>query len=111
MAARGGGANSGGVLPNLLGFGPKAAILRPKEPQNPRKTPKRREKVATLTRAMSLPRVKEPSGALQLHDMSEKRPQKGAKKPQNVHNVHQHPETKHGPYLGLRGSKTNSEGT
>ena len=30
--------------------------------------------------------------------------QKGAKKPQHLHNVHQHPETKHGPYLGLRGS-------
>ena len=38
-------------------------------------------------------------------------PKKGAKKPQNVRNVHQHPETKNGPYLGLRGSKMNSEGT
>ena len=37
--------------------------------------------------------------------------QKGAKKPQKLRNVHQHPETKNGPYLGLRGSKTNSEGT
>ena len=37
--------------------------------------------------------------------------QKGAKKPQNLRNVHQHPETKHGPYLGLRGSNPNSEGT
>ena len=37
--------------------------------------------------------------------------QKGAKKPQNLRNVHQHPETKNGPYLGLRGSKTNSGGT
>ena len=26
-------------------------------------------------------------------------------------NVHQHPETKNGPYLGLRGSKPNCEGT
>ena len=25
--------------------------------------------------------------------------------------VHQHPEIKHGPYLGLRGSNSNSEGT
>ena len=25
--------------------------------------------------------------------------------------VHQHPETENGPYLGLCGSKTNSEGT
>ena len=37
--------------------------------------------------------------------------QKGAKKPQKLRNAHQHPETKNGPYLGLRGSKTNSEGT
>ena len=37
--------------------------------------------------------------------------QKGAKKPQKLRNVQQHPETKNGPYLGLRGSKTNSEGT
>ena len=37
--------------------------------------------------------------------------QKGAKKPQNPHNVHRHPETKHGPYLGLCGSNPDSEGT
>ena len=37
--------------------------------------------------------------------------QKGAKKPQNLRNVHPQPETKHGPYLGLRGSKSDSEGT
>ena len=37
--------------------------------------------------------------------------QKGAKKSQKLRNVHQHPETKNGPYLGLRGSKPNSEGT
>ena len=37
--------------------------------------------------------------------------QKGAKKPQNLRNVHQHPETKHGPYLGPCGSNPNSEGT
>ena len=37
--------------------------------------------------------------------------QKGAKKPQNLRNVHQPPKTKHWPYLGLRGSKSDSEGT
>ena len=42
---------------------------------------------------------------------STKRPQNGAKKPQNLRNVRQHPETKHVPYLGLRGSKSDSEGT
>ena len=54
--------------------------------------------------------VKESSSALQLHDMSEKRPKKAPKSPKNLRNVHQHPETKHGPYLGLRGSNPNSEG-
>ena len=41
-------------------------------------------------------------------------PRNGPKRrqnPQNLRNVHQHPETKHGPYLGLRGSKSDSEGT
>ena len=36
---------------------------------------------------------------------------KGAKKPYKLRNVHQHPKTKNGPHLGLRGSNPNSEGT
>ena len=48
MAARGGGAKSGGALPNLRSFGPKTAIFRPKQPQNPGETPKRRDTVTTL---------------------------------------------------------------
>ena len=48
MAARGGGAKSGGALPNLRSFGPKRAIFRPKQPQNPGETPKRRDTVSTL---------------------------------------------------------------
>ena len=32
-------------------------------------------------------------------------------KPQKRRNMHQPPETKHGPYLWLRGSKSDSEGT
>ena len=48
MAARGGGAKSGGALPNLRSFGPKTAIFRPKQPQNPGETPKRRDTVSTL---------------------------------------------------------------
>ena len=47
MAARGGGAKSGGALPNLRSFGPKTAIFRPKQPQNPGETPKRRDTVGT----------------------------------------------------------------
>ena len=48
MAARGGGAKSGGALPNLRSFGPKTAIFRPKQPPNPAETPKRRETAPTL---------------------------------------------------------------
>ena len=48
MAARGGGAKSGGALPNLRSFGPKTAIFRPKQPQNPGETPKRRDTVSTV---------------------------------------------------------------
>ena len=48
MAGRGGGAKSGGALPNSRSFGPKTAIFRPKQPQNPVKTAKRGETVATL---------------------------------------------------------------
>ena len=48
MAARGGGAKSGGALPNLRSFGPKTAIFRPKQPQNPGETHKRRDTVSTL---------------------------------------------------------------
>ena len=48
MAARGGGAKSGGALPNLRSFGPKTAIFRPKHPYYSFKTPKRRQTAATL---------------------------------------------------------------
>ena len=48
VAARGGGAKLGGALPNLRTFGPETAIFRPKQPQNPGETPKRREMVTTL---------------------------------------------------------------
>ena len=48
MAARGGGAKPGGALLNLRSFGPKTAIFRPKQPQNPGETPKRRDTVSTL---------------------------------------------------------------
>ena len=41
-------------------------------------------------------------------------PRNGPKRCQKApkrRNMHQPPETKHGPYLGLRGSKSDSEGT
>ena len=100
MAARGGGAKSGGALPNLRSFGPKTAIFRPKQPQNPGKTPKRRDTVSTLH--------------VRLHFTVSKSslvPKKAPKSPKNLRNAHHHPETKHRAYLGLSGSNPNSEGT
>ena len=48
MAARGGGAKSGGALPNLRILCPKTAFFGPNRPQNPVKTAKRRETARTL---------------------------------------------------------------
>ena len=109
MAARGGGAKSGGALPNLRSFGPKTAIFAKNIP---------------LTRASA--QTKEDGGhnPVRLDFTVSKSPlvpfnsticprtaQKGAKKPQKRRNMHQRPETKHGPYPGLRGSKSDSQGT
>ena len=48
MAPRGGGAKSGGALPKLRILCNKTAFFGPKRPQNPLKTTKRSETVATL---------------------------------------------------------------
>ena len=48
MAPRGGGAKSGGALPNLHSLWPKTAFFGPKPPRNPVETAKRRQTVATL---------------------------------------------------------------
>ena len=81
MEARGGGAKLGGALPNLRSFGPKTAIYRPKQPQNPGETPERRQTAATFTcgltsrcqRALSCP-----STPRYVRETA----QKGAEKPQ-----------------------------
>ena len=92
------------------------AVLGQKQPFSPKTAPKPGRNAQTkgygeyTARAASLHRVKELSSALQFHDVSEKRPKKAPKSPKNLRNAHQHPETKHGPYLGLRGSNPNSKG-
>ena len=48
MPARGGGAKSGGALPNLCSFGPKTAIFRPKQPGYGFKIARRRQTAPTL---------------------------------------------------------------
>ena len=109
MAARGGGAKSGGALPNLRSFRPKTAFFGPKRPPNLVKTAKRRETVATLHVRLDFLVTEEPSSALLLHDMSEKRPKKAPKSPKICAMCTNTP--KPSTYLGLRGSNPSSEGT
>ena len=110
MAARGGGAKSGGALPNLPSFGPKTAFYALNNPRRGSKQPNEGKRLLQYTccltslcsRALWCPSIPR---------YVRKTTQKGAKKPQNLRNVHQHPETKNGPYLGLRGSNPNLKGT
>ena len=61
-------------------------------------------------RAPQLPRDQEPFIAVQLHNMSGKRPKNGPKWPECALFVSNKPETKNGPYLGLRGSNSEFRG-
>ena len=56
-------------------------------------------------------RNQEPFLALWLHDMSKNRSENGPKWPECALFVSNGPKTKKGPYLGLRGSRWNSEGS
>ena len=89
---------------------PKQPFFVQNSPQNPGKTPKRREKVPTLHVRLDFTVSKSPLVPFNSTICPRNGP-KGAKKPQKLRNVHQPPETKHGPYLGLRCSEPNSEGT
>ena len=111
MAARGGGAKLGGALPNLRTFGPKTAIFRPKQPQNPGETPKRRETVTTLHVRLEFTVSKSSLVPFNSTICPRNGPKRRQKAPKNLRNAHQHPVTKHGAYFGLRGSNPNSEGT
>ena len=97
MAAQGSGAKSGGTFPSLRSFGAKNSHLSPKIGSKPGRNAQEKGNSG--------------SSALQVYDMSQKRPKMAPEKPRNLRNVHQHPEAKDGPYLGRRGSKPNSEGT
>ena len=81
MAGRGVDAKLGGPLPNLRSFELKTAIFRPKIAPNAGRNAHTKGNGGYTTRAARLRGVKEPSSALQLHDMSEKRPKKAPKSP------------------------------
>ena len=89
---------------------PKTAFFGPKRLPNLVKTAKRRKALATFQVRLDLTVSKSPLVPSTPRYVRETA-QKGAKKPQKRRNMHQPPETKHGPYLGLRGSKSDSEGT
>ena len=95
-----------GALPNLRNLAPKTGIFCPKEPPNPGETPKRREAVAHFTCGLTSFTVSK--SALVPSMIC---PRNGPKRRQKARKCAQHPETKRGPYLGLRGSNPNSEGT
>ena len=102
-----GGAKSGGAHPNLRILGQKQPFFAQNSPQTRAKHPYEGKRLTHYMCALTSPCQR----ALQCPRYVRETAQKGAKKPQNLRNVHQHPETKHGPYLGLRGSKSDSEGT
>ena len=110
MAARRVGAKLGGAHPNLDSFGPKTAIFRQNNPQIRAKRPNVGKQCPHYTCGLTSPCQRAlpcPSTPLYVRETA----QKGATNPQTLRNVHQHPQTKQGPYSGLPGSKSDSEGT
>ena len=110
MAARSGGAKSGGALPNLRCFGPKTAIFAQNSPETLAKRPNE-GKGWPLHVRLDLTVSKSPLVPFNSTICPRNGPKRCQKAREKLRNVHQHPETKNGPHLGLRGSKTNSEGT
>ena len=92
-------------------FVPQSSLFWPKTAPIPSQNGQTKANGSYTTRAPRFPRDQEPFRALQLHNMSEKRPKNGQKWPKCALFVSNRPKTKNGPYLGLRGSKPNSEGT
>ena len=78
----GAGATSREVASQNCAFcAPKTAFFGPKRPRNSAKTAKRGANSSYTSCAPQLPRDQEPFIALELHDMSEKRPKKAPKSP------------------------------
>ena len=109
MALRGRGAKWGGALPKLRILCPKAFFV-PKWPQNPFKTAKRRETVATLHMCLDFPMTKSSFLPWNSTICSRNGP-KMAKKGRMCVVVSNRPKTQNGPYLELCGSNPISEGT
>ena len=97
--------------PKTAQFLPQSSLFWPKTDKIPSQNGQTKANGSYTPRAPQLPRNKEPFLALELHNMSEKRPKNGRKWPECALFVSNRPKTKNGPYLGLCGSKPNYEGT
>ena len=107
----GGGAKSEGALPKLGILCPKTDFFGAKRPQNPNRTAKRRETVGAPHVRLDCPVTKSPFLPSNSTICPRNGPKRAKKWPECALFVSNRPKTKNGPYLGLRGSKLNSEGT
>ena len=80
-AGAGRGRQVGTCPPKTTHFVPQNSLFWPKTAPKPSQNDQTKRSGGYTTRAARLHRVKEPSSALQLHDMSEKRPKKAPKSP------------------------------
>ena len=87
-------------------LGPKTAIFGPKKPRSTFKTAKQKETAGKLHVRLDFPVSTSSLRPFNLIDMSRKRPKKAPRSSKC-----RTPETKNRPYLGLHGSKCDSEGT
>ena len=110
MVPRGGGAKAGGALPNLRILCPKTTFFGPKRPRHPVKTVKRRQTGPTLHVCLDCPVNKSPF-LPSSSTICPRNGDNGQKWPECALFVSKTPKTKNGPYLGLCGSKPNSEET
>ena len=88
----------------------KQSFFSAKWPPDQGKMPKQSETVDTLHVRLDFTVSKSPLVPFNTKVCLRNGP-KRRQKAQNLRNAHQHPETKHGPYLGLRASKSDSKGT
>ena len=110
MAARGGGAKSGVPSQICADSGQKQPFFAQNSPSKGSKQPNEGKRLLHSTCGLPFSCPRDLWCPLTPRYVRE-RARKGAKKAKKVRYVHHHLETKNGPYLGLRGSKTNSEGT
>ena len=105
------GRQIGRCPPKSAQLGAKNSHFSPKTVPKPTQNGQTKGNGCYTSRAPRIPLDSKPFVALQLHEMSEKRPKNGQKWPECAVFVSNKTKTKYGPYLGLRGSNSDSEGT